>query len=453
MKKEKSTFLCGNCGYKSLKWAGKCPQCNEWNTFTEEITVEPVGRSKHRESALTGSGPRRLADIVTSTTARYTSGIAELDRALGGGFVFGSIILIGGDPGIGKSTLLLQAGAKCAKKVLYVSAEESEQQIKGRADRLGLSNDSLYLLCETSLEQILNRIEQQQPELVIIDSIQTIYKSGLDNSPGSVTQIRECTYTLMEETKRRGFTCVVVGHVTKEGMIAGPKVLEHIVDTVLYFEGDSSKVYRIIRAEKNRFGGAHEIGIFEMTGRGLAEVTNPGRLFLSDEMSDTPGTTVGAAIEGTRPLLIEVQALVTPSYYGAPQRVTTGFDQRRLSMLLAVLEKRGGLKLGASNVFLNIAGGVKIDETGIDLAVCTAIAGNLSDRTTISGTAVIGEVGLGGEIRSVPHIEKRVQEAEKLGFSRIIIPQKNIRTGAVTSSARLIGVATLQETIDKVLSQ
>lgn len=363
----------------------------------------------------------------------------------------GSIILLGGDPGIGKSTLVLQAAASIEVPVLYVSGEESAQQIKLRADRLGVQSESLMVLAETELNTILATIQNSSPGLVIIDSIQTTYDDSLDNAPGSVTQLRECTSKLMDATKKSGYATVLIGHITKEGAIAGPKMLEHIVDTVIMFEGDSFNSYRILRAHKNRFGSTNEIGVFEMLDVGLREVSNPSELFLSQRASEISGSVVTASIEGTRPVLIEVQGLVTPSHFGAPQRVSNGLDYRRLSILLAVLEKRNGLKLSNANVFVNITGGVRIDEPAIDLPVCCAVASNFTERTINSNTVIIGEVGLGGEIRSVTHIEKRLQEAEKIGFRVALIPSKNLKKIALKSTMKLIGVNTVAEALNTVL--
>lgn len=365
----------------------------------------------------------------------------------------GSIILLGGDPGIGKSTLVLQAAASMEVPVLYVSGEESAQQIKLRAERLGVQSESLLILAETELNTILHTIERNQPGLVIIDSIQTTYDEHLDNAPGSVTQLRECTSRLLDATKKSGYATVLIGHITKEGAIAGPKMLEHIVDTVIMFEGDSFNSYRILRAHKNRFGSTNEIGVFEMLDSGLKEVSNPSELFLSQRSGEISGSVVAASIEGSRPILIEVQGLVTPSHFGSPQRVSNGLDYRRLSILLAVLEKRNGFKLSNANVFVNLTGGVRVDEPAIDLPVCCAVASNFTDRPINANTVIIGEVGLGGEIRSISHIEKRLQEAEKIGFQTAVIPAKNLRNITNKFGMKIVGVNNVAEALGKVLGE
>ncbi|MDP2304158.1 MAG: DNA repair protein RadA [Ignavibacteria bacterium] len=448
MKKQKTKYICSNCGYESLRWLGKCPDCENWNSFTEEI----IENNKQKfSSTVTSVTAKKISEVSSEKEIRIKTGIAEFDRVLGGGLVLGSVVLIGGDPGIGKSTLVLQASSLLKTKVLYVSGEESAQQIKMRAVRLKVKSDSLLLLPETNLQTIMSVIKNENPQVVIIDSIQTIYNDNLENSAGSVTQIRECTSLLLEDAKRFNYSVIVVGHVTKEGIIAGPKVLEHIVDTVIQFEGDTNHSYRILRAQKNRFGSTNEIGIFEMHETGLTEVKNPSELFLSERDKNIPGSVVTASIEGSRPILIEVQALVTPSNFGNPQRVTTGFDYRRLSILLAVLEKRGNYRLSSANVFLNIAGGVKLIEPAVDLAVCCSAVSSLLNQVADNNTVVIGEVGLGGEVRSVGFIDKRIHEAEKLGFRRIIIPQNNMKGLKVTSSIEVIPVENISEAIRLVL--
>lgn len=448
MKKQRLQYICSNCGYSSLKWLGKCPECESWNSFSEEL----VENKKPTAKQIKNSPAVNLISSITSfEEERIKTGIKEFDRVLGGGLIPGSVVLLGGDPGIGKSTLVMQAAAKINNKVLYVSGEESAKQIKLRATRLNVESDKLFIINETDLNSIIISIRNEEPAVVIIDSIQTMYRNELDNSPGTVTQIRECTSLLMEEAKKKHFAVIIIGHVTKEGTIAGPKILEHIVDTVIQFEGEMNYVYRILRAQKNRFGSTNEIGIFEMHEKGLVEVQNPSELFLSERDKSTSGSSVTATIEGTRPLLLEVQALVTPSNFGNPQRVTTGFDYRRLSMLLAVLEKRAGFRLSASNVFLNIAGGVKIFEPAVDLAVCCSIASSMKEKLVNNETVIIGEVGLGGEVRSVGHIEKRIIESEKLGFKKIIIPKNNIKGIKMNSNIKIIGVDSLNEAIEKVM--
>ena len=448
MSKTKIKYICSNCGYESLRWIGKCPECESWNSFTEEI----VETNKRKPASFKGAIPvTKITDISVDEEERIKTGINEFDRVLGGGLMPGSVTLLGGDPGIGKSTLVMQASSIIKEKVLYVTGEESEKQIKLRAKRLKLESENFYVLAETNMSPVISAISKLSPSVVIIDSIQTVYRDELENSPGTITQVRECTSLLMEEAKKKHICIIIVGHVTKEGFIAGPKILEHIVDTVLQFEGESNHTFRILRAQKNRFGNTNEIGIFEMHEDGLTEVKNPSELFLSERERESPGSVVTASMEGTRPLLLEVQALVTPSNYGYPQRVTTGFDQRRLSILLAVLEKRGNYRLSANNVFLNMAGGVKISEPAVDLAVCSAIVSSLLDKVADNQTVVIGEVGLGGEIRSVGHIEKRIQEAEKLGFKRIIIPQNSAKNIKKAGSLKIEPVENLSEAINKSL--
>ena len=447
MSKTKIKYICSNCGYEALRWVGKCPECDSWNSFTEEI----IETNKRKAAAYKGKiSISKMSEISATEDERIKTTINEFDRVLGGGLMPGSVTLLGGDPGIGKSTLVMQAAGKINEKVLYVTGEESAKQIKIRSSRLRIQSDSFYVLAETDLSVILSAISQLTPSVVVIDSIQTMYRSELENSPGTITQIRECTALLMDEAKRKHFCVIIVGHVTKEGMIAGPKVLEHIVDTVLQFEGDSQHSFRILRAQKNRFGSTNEIGIFEMREEGLIEIKNPSEIFLSERERETSGSVVTSSMEGTRPILLEVQALVTPSNYGYPQRVATGFDQRRLSILLAVLEKRGGYRVSANNVFLNMAGGVRIAEPAVDLAVCCAIISSLLDKIVDNQFVLIGEVGLGGEVRSVGHIEKRIQEAEKLGFKKIIIPKNNLKGMMPSSGIEVIGVENLVDAVKKI---
>jgi DNA repair protein RadA/Sms len=392
----------------------------------------------------------KINEISASEEDRVKTGIKEFDRVLGGGIMPGSVILLGGDPGIGKSTLAIQVAANISSNVLYVTGEESIQQIKLRALRLKIKSDNLSILAETNLNLILSAIKDSESKVVVIDSIQTMHSEQFENSPGTVTQIRECTSLLMEEAKKGHFAVILIGHVTKEGIIAGPKVLEHIVDTVLQFEGESNHAFRILRSQKNRFGSTNEIGIFEMYENGLVEVKNPSELFLSDREKNVSGSVITASVEGTRPILLEVQALVTPSNFGNPQRVTTGFDNRRLSMLLAVLEKRANLRLSAANVFLNMAGGVRIMEPAVDLAVCCSIASNLLDKIVDNKSVLIGEVGLGGEIRSIGNIEKRIKEAEKLGFNRILIPANNMKGLKINTGINITGVNNLTEILQLI---
>ena len=448
MSKTKIKYICSNCGYESLRWLGKCPECESWNSFTEEII-----ETSRRKPTITKSKLElnTIETISANEDDRIKTGIAEFDRVLGGGLMPGSVILLGGDPGIGKSTLAMQASANIKQKVLYVTGEESAKQIKLRASRLKLKSPDFYVQAETNLSNILGAINQLTPSVVVIDSIQTMYRSELDNSPGTITQVRECTSLLMDEAKKKHFCVIIIGHVTKEGMIAGPKLLEHMVDTVVQFEGESNYSFRILRAQKNRFGSTNEIGVFEMHENGLREVKNPSELFLSEREKQTPGSVVTSSIEGTRPILLEVQALVTPSNYGYPQRVSNGFDQRRLSILLAVLEKRAKQMVSATNVFVNIAGGIRVSEPAADLAVCIAIASSLKDKVINDQTIVIGEVGLGGEIRGVGNIEKRIQESEKLGFKSAIIPANNSKGLKSNNKIKTIPVEDLKQTIEILL--
>ncbi len=442
--KTRLKYICANCGYESLRWVGKCPECENWNTFTEEIVEE----KKRKPNVFKGNiAVNKISEISATEDERILTGINEFDRVLGGGLMPGSVVLLGGDPGIGKSTLAMQAASGIKQKVLYVTGEESAKQIKIRATRLKINSENFYILAETDLNIILTAVINLSPEVLVIDSIQTIYRSELDNSPGTITQIRECTSLLMEEAKKKHFSVIIIGHVTKEGMIAGPKILEHIVDTVMQFEGESNHTFRILRAQKNRFGNTNEIGIFEMMENGLAEVKNPSELFISQKKNGIPGSVITSSMEGTRPILLEVQALVIPSNYGYPQRVSTGFDQRRLSILLAVLEKRAGLRVSANNVFVNMAGGVKINEPAVDLAVCCSIASSLQDKIIDNKILVVGEVGLGGEIRGIGNIEKRIQEAKKLGFKKIILPANNYK-GINNDSITIQAVESLNEVLE-----
>jgi len=446
--KNKVKYICSNCGYESLRWLGKCPSCESWNSFTEELVEEKKGGRKKF------SGELRISKLTSENIQkeeRIRTNITELDRVLGGGLMPGSVVLIGGDPGIGKSTLVMQAASKINGDVLYVTGEESVNQINIRAKRLKIVSDKIAVMTETDLDVILSAIEKHAPEVVIVDSIQTTYRQDFDNAPGTITQIRECTAELMQLAKKKHCAILIVGHVTKEGTIAGPKVLEHIVDTVLQFEGERSYSYRILRAQKNRFGSTNEIGIFEMHDDGLHEVTNPSRIFLSERDKQISGSVITSSMEGTRPILLEVQALVTPCTYGNAQRVATGFDYRRLSILLAVLEKRAELRLSVQNVFINIAGGIRIDEPAVDLAVCCAIASNFGGKIAKNDSVVIGEVGLGGEVRSVSNIEKRIQEAAKLGFKRIIIPANNLKSIKKKENIDIVPINDINSALKEIL--
>ncbi|MCD8193408.1 MAG: DNA repair protein RadA [Tannerellaceae bacterium] len=430
MAKAKTVYVCSECGNDSPKWVGKCPNCNAWNTYVEEVVVKQPSNKQPLPGLLGGEKPRPvlLRDITTVEEVRLDLGDAELNRVLGGGLVKGSLVLIGGEPGIGKSTLVLQTvlGLK-GLKTLYVSGEESSRQLKLRADRLSPENPDCYILCETSLEQIFAQANNVKPDLMIIDSIQTMFTEVVESSPGSVSQVRGCSAAVLKYAKETGTPVLLIGHINKEGSIAGPKVLEHIVDTVLQFEGDQHYMYRILRSIKNRFGSTAELGIYEMRQAGLRQVNNPSELLLTQNHEGLSGVSIAAAIEGMRPFLIETQALVSSAVYGTPQRSATGFDLRRMNMLLAVLEKRAGFKLVQKDVFLNIAGGLRVNDPAIDLAVISAILSSSLDISIDPASCMCGEVGLSGEIRPVNRIEQRILEAEKLGFKRIIIPHNNLK--------------------------
>jgi DNA repair protein RadA/Sms len=430
MSKIKTSFFCQNCGYESVKWVGQCPSCNQWNTFVEELTQKDT--SKNSDSWKDYNEDKRtnktisLSEIKSSEEKRLPTSDAELNRVLGGGIVPGSLVLVAGEPGIGKSTLFLQNGLWLKDvSVLYVSGEESEQQIKMRADRLKLKNDQFYLLTETSTQTIFKEIKKLKPQLVIVDSIQTLHTSFIDSSPGSVSQIRECAAEFQRFAKETNTPVFLIGHITKDGSIAGPKILEHMVDTVLQFEGDRHYAYRILRTLKNRFGSTAELGIYEMTDEGMRGVLNPSEILITQKEDQLSGIAIAATIEGMRPLLIEVQALVTQSVYGTPQRTVSGFDLRRLQLLLAVLEKRGGFHFGMKDVFLNIAGGIKVEDPSIDLAVLCALLSSYEDVALPQRICFAGEVGLSGEIRAVNRIDQRIAEAEKLGFEKIIVSKDN----------------------------
>jgi DNA repair protein RadA/Sms len=436
MAKQKTAYFCNSCGAEQPKWFGRCPACGEWGTCAEEIVSAKSSssslRSGHGGLQLPGQKqpPRRLSEIQAVAEQRIDLHDAELNRVLGGGLVPGSMVLLGGDPGIGKSTLVLQTVLKLTdRKILYVSGEESAYQLKMRAQRLSSEmNDQCYIVCETSLDAIFDHIQTTQPDLVIIDSIQTIATDDLESSAGSVGQVRECAARILKFAKESGTPIILIGHITKEGALAGPKVLEHIVDTVLQFEGDQHYMYRILRAIKNRFGSTSELGIYEMLANGLRQVSNPSELLLSTQHAGLSGVAISAAIEGVRPFLIETQALVSSAAYATPMRSTTGFDGRRLNMLLAVLEKRVGFKLGQKDVFLNIAGGLRVSDPAMDLAVISAILSSNMDMAIDMQTCMTGEVGLSGEIRPVARLEQRILEAEKLGFNRILIPNVNLKS-------------------------
>ena len=430
MSKAKSTFFCQQCGHESVKWAGQCPSCGQWNTFVEELVQKDNGKNnpgwKDYNSEKRTAKTVSLNEIKNTEERRLPTADAELNRVLGGGIVPGSLVLVAGEPGIGKSTLFLQNGLWLKEiVVLYISGEESEQQLKMRADRLGLKNDQFYLLTETSTQTIFQEIKKLKPQLVIVDSIQTLQTTHIESSPGSVSQIRECTAEFQRFAKETNTPVFLIGHITKDGSIAGPKILEHMVDTVLQFEGDRHYAYRILRTLKNRFGSTAELGIYEMTDSGMRGVLNPSEILITQKEDQLSGIAIAATIEGMRPLLIEVQALVTQSVYGTPQRTVSGFDLRRLQLLLAVLEKRGGFHFGMKDVFLNIAGGIKVEDPSIDLAVLCALLSSYEDVTLPQHICFAGEVGLSGEIRAVNRIEQRIAEAEKLGFEKILVSKYN----------------------------
>jgi DNA repair protein RadA/Sms len=432
MAKLKTSYFCQNCGAQSAKWIGRCPACGEWNTYVEEVLqredVSTAGSWKTSSTLQVAAKPRPIAEISYLEESRIQTADLELNRVLGGGIVPGSMILIGGEPGIGKSTLMLQIALSLKNnRVLYISGEESDQQIKMRAERLGAKHPNCFILTETGTQNIFKQIEQLQPNVLIVDSIQTLHSSFIESGAGSISQVRECTAELLKYAKESGTPVFLIGHITKEGNLAGPKILEHMVDTVLQFEGDRHMTYRILRTTKNRFGSTSELGIYEMQGTGLRQVSNPSEILLSQREENFSGITIGATLEGNRPLLIEVQSLVSPATYGTPQRSSTGFDAKRLNMLLAVLEKRGGFKLGTQDVFLNIAGGLKIEDPAIDLAVCASILSSFEDLAIPNTTCFAAEVGLSGEIRAVNRADQRISEAEKLGFTDIFISKFNIK--------------------------
>ncbi|MDA3823689.1 MAG: DNA repair protein RadA [Bacteroidales bacterium] len=422
MAKTKTVFVCQNCGAESPKWIGKCNSCSEWNTFTEQVIHKPATR-RFEVDPSRRSIPEKITEVYSDKLQRYNTQNNEFNRVLGGGMVPGSMILIGGEPGIGKSTLALQISLKFEGLSLYVSGEESPQQIKMRAERLGSLNENTLVLSETSLQSIITHIKQINPAMVIIDSIQTLFSEEIESTPGSVSQVRECASQLLRVAKQTGIPVILIGHITKEGSLAGPKILEHIVDTVLQFEGDSHHIYRILRASKNRFGSTSELGVFEMRNTGLVEIANPSEVLLNNQSSDLSGSAVAANIEGVRPLMIETQALVSTAAYGTPQRTSNGFDVRRLNMLLAVLEKRANFHLSSKDVFINIAGGLRIDDPATDLAIVSAVLSSTVDIALDKNTCFAGEVGLSGEVRPANRMEQRISEAQKLGFNRIFVSE------------------------------
>lgn len=452
MAKAKSVFFCQNCGFESSKWMGQCPGCKEWNSFAEEpkIVTKKVTAAGVRKDA---PQPKTLSEIQITESSRMTTGIGELDRVLGGGIVQGSLVLVGGDPGIGKSTLLLQVCRNLAqyqKRVLYISGEESLAQIRMRAERMGEFGGSLQILCETNLEDIREAITVVKPEVVIIDSIQTMYNENVSSAPGSVSQVRETTGVLMQIAKGMNIAIFIVGHVTKEGVVAGPRVLEHMVDTVLYFEGDRYASYRILRGVKNRFGSTNEIGVFEMRGTGLEEVANPSEYMLEGKPEGASGSVVACTMEGTRPVLLEVQALVCRTNLAFPRRTAAGTDLNRVNLLMAVLEKRAGLRLSECDAYVNIAGGIRMNEPALDLSIVLAIASSLKDQPIDEKTIVFGEVGLSGEVRSVSMPEQRVREAKKLGFDTVILPAVCCKQAARVEGIKLVGVRNVREAITSI---
>ncbi len=454
--KTKTVFFCTECGNETPKWAGQCPACKAWNTL-----VEQPAETKKKTASVSASGavrisvnrPRAISQVETTNELRFYTGMSELDRVLGGGAVKGSLVLVGGAPGIGKSTLMLQICDNLCRfaNVLYVSGEESERQIKLRAERLKVQGEGLFLLAETNLEDIVESVRELKPDVLIVDSIQTLYNGDLSTAPGSVGQVKDCTMTLMQLAKGEGITVFVIGHVNKEGSIAGPKVLEHMVDCVLYFEGEQHNSYRILRAAKNRFGATNEIGVFEMGENGLEEVPNPSETLLSGRPLDTPGTCVTCVMEGVRPVLAEVQALLAPSSFGNPRRASNGFDFSRAMMLLAVLEKRGGLLLGNCDAYINVIGGLFLDEPAADLALLIALASSFRDKSVPSDLAAIGEVGLTGELRSVNAMNQRLSEVRRLGFKKCLIPAKNSQKLAEPDGLQLIRVKNIREALSAIL--
>ena len=451
----RTVFVCQECGAQSRKWTGQCPDCNAWNSMVEEREVAaPADGDARYGRAAARAEVRRYSEIDVAAATRMPSGFGEFDRVLGGGIVPGSMVLVGGEPGIGKSTLLLQVAARVAASagpVLYASGEESEQQVKERGKRLDIGDAELFLLAETCLERLLEAVERVRPALLVVDSIQTIYSLNLASAPGSVGQVREAATHLLFGAKRGNLPTILVGHVTKDGSLAGPKVLEHVVDTVLYFEGERHHSHRVVRAVKNRFGAVSELGVFEMTGAGLLPVSNPSRLFLSDRAAGAPGSVVLCSLEGTRPILVEVQALVGTGAYGNARRMASGIDHNRLSLLLAVLEKRAGLGLAGEDVFVNVAGGLEIEEPAADLGVLAAVASSLRGRAVQPGTAVFGEVGLGGEVRGTPQAGLRVREAAQLGFTRCVLPAVNRGRDTASAGCQTIGVETIEDALDVLL--
>ena len=456
MAKVKSKWICQACGYETSGYLGKCPDCSSWGTLVEEVFSKAPAREVSSIADSRNSAPQLLKDISLDESIRYTTGMLEFDTVLGGGLVMGSLVLVGGDPGIGKSTITLQSCGNLAKnglKTLYVSAEESAKQIKLRAERLNVDSENLYIFAENNIEEIQKTLTELKPQILIIDSIQAVYNPSITSSPGSVSQVRECCGILMSIAKSRGITVLVIGHVTKDGAIAGPKVLEHMVDTVLYFEGDRYKSYRLLRTIKNRFGSTNDVGVFNMEETGLVEVSNPSELFLSERSNAiAPGSVVIASSEGTRPILVEIQALVGPTSYPSPRRVTTGIEYNRVLQILAVLEKRVGLNLSKQDVYVNAVGGIDIQEPAADLGIALAVATCARNVTVDPETVIIGEIGLSGEIRSVSNIESKINEAYKLGFKKVLVPKSNLPLKNIPQNIEIIGVSRLLEAITSSIS-
>ncbi len=454
MAKEKTLFACIACGFETAKWAGKCPGCGAWNTMEEATRfIAPAGGAAAKapkQRPGTGAAAMLLKDIPEDVTVRTTTGISELDRVLGGGIVEGALMLIGGDPGVGKSTLLLQVCANLCrqgKRVLYISGEESAKQLKLRANRLDIRDENLYVLAENALDAVEEKLNQIQPDVAVVDSVQTMYRPEMASAPGSVSQVRECTSLIMRLCKESGTAIFLVGHVTKDGAIAGPRMLEHMVDVVLYFEGDKMQEYRLLRAVKNRFGSVNELGVFQMTEKGMAVVPNPSEQLLSKRAKGASGSVVFCGLEGSRPLLCDVQALASQSYLGNPRRTVGGADASRVALLLAVLEKRAGQKTYNQDVYINVAGGLELSEPAADLALCMAVASSLKDMPVGANVAVMGEVGLAGEVRAIPQCERRIAECERLGFTTILLPKENMKRIAAPAGVKLIGVDTVMQAI------
>ncbi len=455
MKVPRTIFVCQRCGAQAQKWLGRCPECGAWHTLVEERPASPEpSAAGHRLNPLSGGRVRRYAEVDTVRAERLTTGIGEFDRVLGGGIVPGSLVLLGGEPGVGKSTLLLQAAAAFARVngvVLYSSGEESEHQIKARGERLGLGEEPLYLLAETCLERILEAVAELNPALLVVDSIQTVFSTKLASAPGSIAQVREAATELLFTAKGRNLPIFLVGHVTKDGSLAGPKALEHIVDTVLYFEGERYHAHRLVRAVKNRFGAVSELGVFEMTASGLRPVASPSQLFLAERAEQAPGSAVVCSIEGSRPILVEVQALVSRSFYGTARRTASGLDPNRLALLLAVLDKRAGISVAMEDVFVNVAGGLSVSEPAADLGILAAVASSARNRPVQAGTAVFGEVGLAGEVRGTSQAALRVKEAVQMGFRRCVLPQVNCGPAELGVPCELVGVRHVAEALDALM--